>query len=239
MPARPSDATAEPDYAFFLEDLRRTKPYTLDEKSEQIINLKDADGMSGLMTVYTMLTSRLEYKLTVADAVRRIATTGQLGTYGDPPRYEPIVELLGTKPPAFDLPAVEDGISRSSKSLLASEKVNVFVFWAIDCPHCTQFMPKFNAWLKDHHDGINAVGVARVMNDTLKTRTQEFVRLNSFVFPNLVDKDFVVAQQYNVVATPTILILRPDGTADSIMPASETDFEKFFAAKKKSLLGKS
>jgi oligoendopeptidase F len=37
----------EPDYAFYLEDLRRTRPFTLDEKSEQIINLKDADGISG------------------------------------------------------------------------------------------------------------------------------------------------------------------------------------------------
>ena len=59
------EAAAEPDYAFYLEDLRRTRPFTLDEKSEQLINLKDADGISGLMTVYTMLTSRLEFKLIV------------------------------------------------------------------------------------------------------------------------------------------------------------------------------
>lgn len=59
------DPVTEPDYHFYLEDLRRTKPYTLDEKSEQIINLKDADGIAGLMTVYTMLTSRLEFKLVV------------------------------------------------------------------------------------------------------------------------------------------------------------------------------
>jgi oligoendopeptidase F len=58
-------AAVEPDYAFYLEDLRRTRRFTLDEKSEQIINLKDADGISGLMTVYTMLTSRLEFTLTV------------------------------------------------------------------------------------------------------------------------------------------------------------------------------
>ncbi len=59
------DAATEPDHAFYLEDLRRTRRFTLDEKSEQIINLKDADGISGLMTVYTMLTSQLEFKLTV------------------------------------------------------------------------------------------------------------------------------------------------------------------------------
>jgi oligoendopeptidase F len=59
------DGDKDPDYRFYLEDLRRTRPYTLDERSEQLINLKDADGMSALMTIYTMLTSRLEFTLTV------------------------------------------------------------------------------------------------------------------------------------------------------------------------------
>ncbi len=53
------------DERFYLENLRRTKPYTLDEKSEQIVNLKDADGMSGLLTLYTMLTNRLEFTIDV------------------------------------------------------------------------------------------------------------------------------------------------------------------------------
>lgn len=210
----------------------------LSVKAVPSIALVDASGALRLVGAGSPKQS-VEYKLTVADAIKRLGQTGQVGTYGELPRYEPVVELFGTKPPAFDLPAAEDGIPRSSKSLLASDKVNVFVFWAIDCPHCTQFMPKLNAWVKDHRDAVNVVSLARVMNDTLKTRTQEFVRVNGFVFPTLIDKDFVVAQQYNVVATPTILILRPDGTADSIMPPSETDFDKFFAAKKKALLGKS
>lgn len=62
------DRDAAPDYAFYLEDLRRTRPFTLDEKSEQLINLKDADGMSALMTIYAMLTNRLEFKITVDGA---------------------------------------------------------------------------------------------------------------------------------------------------------------------------
>jgi oligoendopeptidase F len=51
--------------------MRRTRPFTLDEKSEQFINLKDADGMSALMTVYAMLTSRLEFTLIVDGEARR------------------------------------------------------------------------------------------------------------------------------------------------------------------------
>ncbi len=73
------DPVAEPDYAFYLEDLRRTKPFTLDEKSEQLINLKDSDGMSGLMTVYTMLTSRLEFKLTVDGEEKTLTRDGLMG----------------------------------------------------------------------------------------------------------------------------------------------------------------
>ena len=61
-----------PDYAFFLQDARRTKPYTLDETSEQLINLKDADGMNALITLYTMLTSRLEFTLEIDGEVQTL-----------------------------------------------------------------------------------------------------------------------------------------------------------------------
>jgi len=56
--------TAEeaPDYRHFLEDLRRLKPFTLEESTEQLINLKDADGQDALLTIYSMLTNRLEFQ---------------------------------------------------------------------------------------------------------------------------------------------------------------------------------
>ena len=50
-----------PDYRHYLEDLRRTKPYALDEKAEQIVNTKDADGIDAVLTLYSMMTSRLEF----------------------------------------------------------------------------------------------------------------------------------------------------------------------------------
>ena len=62
------DAQHHPDYAFYLMDLRRTRPYILDEKSEKLINLKDADGISAIITLYTMLTTRLEFTLTIDGA---------------------------------------------------------------------------------------------------------------------------------------------------------------------------
>lgn len=61
----PSAATA-PDYRHFLEDLRRFKPFSLKESAEKLINLKDADGQDALLTLYSMLTNRLEFQLEVA-----------------------------------------------------------------------------------------------------------------------------------------------------------------------------
>ncbi|MCB0047168.1 MAG: M3 family oligoendopeptidase [Caldilineaceae bacterium] len=75
------------DYRHFLEDLRRTSPYTLDERSEQIINTKDANGIDALVTIYSMLTNRLEFKL-VVDGEERTLTRDSLMSYAHDPRSE-------------------------------------------------------------------------------------------------------------------------------------------------------
>ncbi len=67
----------EPDLRHFLEDLRRVKPYTLEESSEQIINTKDADGIGAVLTIYSMLTNRLEFELEV-DGETRALTRDEL-----------------------------------------------------------------------------------------------------------------------------------------------------------------
>jgi len=77
-------AETDPDFRFFLEDMRRTRPFILDEQSEQIINLKNSDGMSALMTIYTMLTSRLEFKLTVAGEERTLTRDALMGYVQSP-----------------------------------------------------------------------------------------------------------------------------------------------------------
>jgi oligoendopeptidase F len=75
------------DYRHYLLDLRRTKPYTLDEKSEQIINLKDANGMETVITLYSMLTNRLEFKLEV-DGETKTLTRDALMSYAHSPRAD-------------------------------------------------------------------------------------------------------------------------------------------------------
>jgi oligoendopeptidase F len=74
------------DDRHYLEDLRRFKPHTLDEKSEQIINLKDQNGIGAVATLYSMLTNRLEF--TLAEAGDRKLTRDELMSYAFSPRKE-------------------------------------------------------------------------------------------------------------------------------------------------------
>ncbi|MBI4673421.1 MAG: M3 family oligoendopeptidase [Chloroflexi bacterium] len=68
------------DYTYFLETERMFKPHTLKENEEQIINIKDVNGMGGLMTVYEMITNKYVFKLTV-NGTEKTMTRDELGTY--------------------------------------------------------------------------------------------------------------------------------------------------------------
>ncbi len=80
-----SDAEAEallpsgeehPDEQHYLLDLRRLKPHTLDERSEQIINLKDDNGIGAVVTLYSMLTNRIEFQLEVEGETKLLTRDG-------------------------------------------------------------------------------------------------------------------------------------------------------------------
>ena len=66
------DPATDPDAAFFLLDQRRLSAYALDERAEQIINTKDTDGIGGVLTVFSMLTNRLTFKIEVEGEQREL-----------------------------------------------------------------------------------------------------------------------------------------------------------------------
>ncbi len=66
------DAESYGDFRHFLKDMRLSKPYMLEENSERIINLKNINGASALVTIYSMLTNRLEFELEVDGELKRM-----------------------------------------------------------------------------------------------------------------------------------------------------------------------
>ncbi len=76
LPAEDATYPQADDHRHFLLDVRRSKPFTLSETSEQIINIKDANGMGAMLTLYSMLTNRLEFELEVDGEARTLTRDG-------------------------------------------------------------------------------------------------------------------------------------------------------------------
>jgi len=183
------------------------------------------------------LSQVLGYKLDLGQAIRRTAETGQLMTYGYLDRYFPVRELEGAKCPDFTAPMLEDSVERRWHSLLDDSKVNVLIFWSVDCGHCRKSLPEINAWLKGDPGGVNIVSCASVTSETVKTKTREFCKLNDFRFPTLVDSNAEISDLYRVTTTPTIVIIGPDGVVDSAIVSGLSDFVGTIEKRKKTLLG--
>lgn len=66
--------------AYYLESLRRFKPHTLSEPEERVINLKDVNGVSGLVTIYEMITNAFTFQLEVDGEVKEL-TRAELERY--------------------------------------------------------------------------------------------------------------------------------------------------------------
>ena len=71
---------ASGDYRYHLESLRRFKPHTLSEPEEKVINLKDVNGMSAMITLYDMITNRFTFELEV-DGEKKSMTRAELAVY--------------------------------------------------------------------------------------------------------------------------------------------------------------
>ncbi len=60
------------DFRHYLQTMRLAKPYMLEETAERIINLKDTNGSNAIVTIYSMLTNRLEFELEVEGEVKQL-----------------------------------------------------------------------------------------------------------------------------------------------------------------------
>lgn len=70
--------TASGDYAYFLQQLRNFKPYTLSEAEEKVINIKNTTGTSAMDMLYESITNRYTFKI---EGQEGELTRGELMTF--------------------------------------------------------------------------------------------------------------------------------------------------------------
>ena len=75
------------DYRYWLEALRLQKPYTLSEPEEKIINIKDVNGPSAMVNLYSTITNRYMFDFEV-DGEKKELTREELSSYFRSPKPE-------------------------------------------------------------------------------------------------------------------------------------------------------
>jgi thiol-disulfide isomerase/thioredoxin len=178
----------------------------------------------------------LGYQLDLAKAIRATAETGKLMTHGYLDPYFPARELEGLTAPDFKATQLSDNVERRWHSLLASDKVNVLIFWSVNCPHCRKSLPQISKWLEENPEGVNVVSCASVDDAATRAKTKEFCELSDFSFKTLYDEGSEIADLYKVTTTPTIVIIQPDGKVESVIVSGHTDFGTTIEQKKRELL---
>lgn len=93
------------DFRYWLEAMRLQSPYTLSEPEEKIVNLKDVNGASALVTIYTAITNRYVFELEVDGEKKELSRDG-LMMYVRSPRadireaaYQALYRVYGAETP--------------------------------------------------------------------------------------------------------------------------------------------
>jgi oligoendopeptidase F len=68
------------DYRYWLEAMRLFKPHTLSEAEEKVVNLKNVTGAHALKQIYTTITNRYAFNLSVNGEAKKL-TRGELMVY--------------------------------------------------------------------------------------------------------------------------------------------------------------
>lgn len=72
------------DYHHYLSNLLKFQPYTLRESEEQIINLKDTNGINAIVNLYDMITNSFAFTVEVEDERRTITRDQVSALYRHP-----------------------------------------------------------------------------------------------------------------------------------------------------------
>ena len=87
-------------------------------------------------------------------------------------------------------------------------KITVINFWATWCPPCQEEMPELDLFAKKNQQKINFYAINLQESNG---KVSEFMNKSKYTMPVLLDKDGIVAKQFQVAAIPTTIIINKTG----------------------------
>ncbi|GMB00775.1 TlpA disulfide reductase family protein [Pelosinus sp. IPA-1] len=111
---------------------------------------------------------------------------------------------VGKNSPVFTLTSLEgDKVTVGQPG-----KITVINFWATWCPPCQEEMPELDLFAKKNQQKINFYAINLQESNG---KVSEFMNKSKYTMPVLLDKDGIVAKQFQVAAIPTTIIIDKNG----------------------------
>jgi len=90
------------------------------------------------------------------------------------------------------------------------KKAVKLIFWATWCPNCKAEIPALNALHEKHGNDIELLAINVTVNDSLR-RVEHYQKKYNLAYPLAFDEGQNVSRAYNVMGTPTLIIIDING----------------------------
>jgi peroxiredoxin len=122
---------------------------------------------------------------------------------------------VGSEAPAFTLPGVH-GETTTLEALLAPAKPLMLIFTDSGCAPCAALMPQVAAWQREHEGVLTIAFVARGNAKDNGAKAAEHGAARMFI-----EEGTEVSSLYDAQATPTAVVIDPDGRIASPLAGGE------------------
>lgn len=112
----------------------------------------------------------------------------------------------GSVPASFRL----EGLNNRTLDSSTVKKPMLLSFWATWCHFCREEMPVFESLYREYEGRVEFAAINLTHLDSVKS-VEEYVQEQDLSLPVYLDKDGEVTGQFQVVSTPTVVLLDQDG----------------------------
>ena len=131
---------------------------------------------------------------------------------------------VGSLASSFSLPDLR-GEELALEDLLAAGKPVLLLFTSPECSPCTDLLPEVARWQEEHSEKLTISLVSHLGAEENRAKVAEH-GLEEHV---LLQEDWEVAEAYGAEATPSAVLVRPDGTIGSPLAEGSDDVEDLVA----------
>ncbi|AJQ27185.1 TlpA family protein disulfide reductase [Pelosinus fermentans] len=111
---------------------------------------------------------------------------------------------VGKNSPSFTL----DSLAGNQVTVGKTGRITVINFWATWCPPCLEEMPELEKFAKKNQQKVQFYAVNLQES---QENVRGFMNKHNYTMPVLLDKDGIVAKQFQITAIPTTIIVDKNG----------------------------